>query len=596
MNWDQELTVSALWLAKAYGLTCLLFVAACWGLASFTRWGRQFWALSGGYFSPRRSWRPLIGLALILLLTLAGVRLDVVLTNWSNGLYTALQKNDESLFWGFVRLFCLLASIHVFRTLLNAFISQSFGIHWREWLNEKLLHKLLQEQTYYRNQFLAQRIDNPDQRIQQDVTSFVQSSLSLSMGVVGSLVSVIAFSLILWDLSGPLTLAGLTIPHGMVFLAFAYVAVSTVFAFRIGRPLVKLNFFNEQLNANYRYSLVRLREYAESIAFYAGERVEGALLRSRFGQIISNNWQIVYRTLKFQGFNLIVSQAAVVFPLVIQAHRFFSKQITLGDLMQTSQVFGQLHDGLSFFRQAYDDFAGYRATLERLSGLTQSADQASALPRPNIAHDGQRLALEDFTLLSPAGVPLISALTLDVPEGEALLVRGRSGSGKTTLLRSLAGIWPYSRGKIIRPAEHTLFLSQRPYLPEGSLLDALYYPATPQPGGEARAREVLQLVQLGHLCDRLEQHDNWGVILSLGEQQRLAFGRLLLNQPRIAFLDEATSALDEGLEDAMYRLVRHQLPGTSLISVGHRSTLRQHHDRELEIGLDGRWQSQPLLS
>lgn len=593
MDWNQELATSMVWVAKAYGITCLLFGIAVWALVRLTSWGKQFWQLSGGYFSLRRSAKPLLAIALILLLTLAGVRLDVVLSNWSNGLYTSLQQLNENLFWSFVRIFCILASLHVLRSLFSFYVNQSFSIHWRAWLNEQLLQKLLQNDAFYRLQYLPQHSDNPDQRIQQDVSSFVSSSLGLSMGVVSSLVSTLAYTLILWNLSGPLHLLGVDIPRAMVFAVFVYVLIATVLAVKIGRPLVRLNFLNEQYNANYRYLLVRLLEYAESIAFYAGEKVEGMLLRSRFGQIIHNNWRIVFRSLKFQGFNLIVSQTAVVFPLIVQAHRFFSKQITLGDLMQTAQAFGTLHDNLSFFRNAYDDFAGYRAVLNRLSGYCDSMQEAAALPRPDMRPDGKRLALEQFSLHSPNGDCLLENVNLDIQSGSALLIRGRSGSGKTTLLRSLAGLWPYSRGHIVRPDHGLMFLSQKPYLPGGSLRDALYYPATPPAGNSQEAIQALQAVQLGQLQARLDEERDWSQTLSLGEQQRLAFGRLLLNKPDIAFLDEASSALDEGLEDAMYRLLRQQLPDTTLVSVGHRSSLLQYHQQQLHILGQGRWEIVP---
>lgn len=590
MNWNQELGSSLLWIAKAYGLSCLLFVLATWALVRLTSWGRQFWQLSGGYFNLRRSAKPLLAIALILLLTLTGVRIDVVLSNWSNGLYNSLQQLNESLFWSFIRIFCIIAGIHVLRSLFSFYVNQSFSIHWRAWLNEQLLQRLLQDDAYYRLQFLPQQSDNPDQRIQQDVSSFVGSSLGLSMGVVSALVSTLAYTLILWNLSGPLQLLGVEIPRAMVFAVFVYVLIATVLAVKIGRPLVRLNFLNEQYNANYRYLLVRLLEYAESIAFYAGEKVEGMLLRSRFGQIIHNNWRIVFRSLKFQGFNLIVSQTAVVFPLIVQADRFFSKQITLGDLMQTSQAFGTLHDNLSFFRNAYDDFAGYRAVLNRLSGYCDSMQEAADLPRPDIRSEGKRLALQGFQLRQPGGDCLLRDVNFELAPGSALLIRGPSGSGKTTLLRSLAGLWPYSSGQIIRPAHGVMFLSQKPYLPGGSLRDALYYPATPPSGSSEDAIQVLQAVQLGHLQDRLDEERDWSQTLSLGEQQRLAFGRLLLNQPDIAFLDEASSALDEGLEDALYRLLRQHLPGTTVVSVGHRSSLVQHHAQQLQILEQGRWQ------
>lgn len=655
MNLDKALLDSGMWLIQAYLITVVLSAATIWGLAKFTVWGRQFWSLTAAFFSPRRDWRPLATLLLILLLTLCAVRLDVLLSDWSNTMYTSLQKLDSSGFWRAMALFAILATAHVLRVLIEFYIQQAFTIRWRVWLNEELLSRWLARQTYYRTQYLDTPIDNPDQRIQQDVATFVEMSLALSMGVINALVSTFAFTAILWTLSGPLSAMGVEVPRGMVFLVFAYVIIATVFAVKIGRPLIMLNFLNERFNADYRYALVRLREYSESIAFYAGEKVEGALLRSRFAHIIGNAWAIVYRSIKFQGFNLSVSQAAVVFPFIIQAQRFFSKQISLGDLMQTAQAFGRLQDNLSFFRTAYDSFATYRATLDRLNGFTKAIVESRELPEPTIHAQGPRLAVEQLTINTPAGALLIDRLDLETLPGAPLLIQGPSGSGKTTLLRAIAGLWPYCDGTIIRPADQVLFLSQKPYLPLGSLRDALYYPnqlpsletgaradihqqqnaamasthgapsdldalamarsselgAEPETsslamhehasstsqaadeaassgtpagiGGHAGAEEVLRLVQLGHLADRLDQVADWGRILSLGEQQRLAFGRLLLAVPVAAFLDEATSAMDEGLEDAMYRLVREQLPHTRLVSVGHRSTLSKHHAWQLVL-------------
>jgi putative ATP-binding cassette transporter len=589
MHWNQELFASAVWLAKAYGITVVLFIAVGYLLVRSTLWGKQFWALAGPYFSPRRSWRPLAVLALILLLTLMAVRINVLISTWYNGLYTALQKLDETAFWLSLWTFAALASVHIVRILVDYYIQQRFSIHWRVWLNEHLLSRWLDKQAYHRSQYLPDVGDNPDQRIQQDIASFVSSSLSLSMGVVNAMVSTFAYTLILWGLSGEVHLFGQVIPRGMVFLVYLYVLIATVIAFKIGRPLIRLNFLNERFNADYRYTLVRLREYAESVAFYCGEKVEGALLRNRFGRLIDNVWRIVFRSLKFQGFNLIASQTSVVFPMIIQAQRFFTKQITLGDLMQTSQAFGTLHDNLSFFRGAYDDFAGYRAVLNRLSGFTDAIVGANELPTPDVRDEGHRVALEGLTVRTPANTVLLEDVTLSVDARSPLLIRGCSVAGKTTLLRAIAGLWPYCDGKIVRPASNVLFLSQKPYLPLGTLRDALYYPAAPGLEDDPRAQQALLDVQLGHLTHQLDEPADWGRILSLGEQQRLAFGRLLLARLLAAFLDEATSAMDEGMEYAMYRLVRERLADTILVSVGHRSTLLVHHPRQLELSGEGRW-------
>jgi|TARA_R100001143_G_scaffold57209_1_gene54248 putative ATP-binding cassette transporter len=630
MNWTQELIDSAIWLSQVYVVTLICFGLTVWFLARRTVWGRQFWQLSGGYFSPRRSWKPILTIAFILFLTLAGVRLQVLFSNWYNTMYSALQDLNEAAFWLAMWLFAALATVHVLRSLLDYYVQQAFSIHWRTWLNNQLLGRWLDRQSYYRTQHLEKGVDNPDQRIQYDVTVFVQSSLTLSMGVVDALVSTVAFTLILWGLSGPLGLFGFEIPRAMVFLVFVYVLVATLLAIRIGRPLIMLNFLNERFNADYRYALVRLREYSESIAFYAGEKVESTLLRGRFAQVISNAWAIVYRSLKFLGFNFSVTQAAVVFPFIIQAKRFFSEQITLGDLMQTAQAFGRLQDNLSFFRNAYDEFASYRATLDRLTGFNRAIDEAQQLPRPNLNDHADHLTIRNLTVHTPTNRLLIDKLDLSLTPGDALLIRGPSGSGKTTLLRAIAGLWPFCEGDIERPQDHLLFLAQKPYLPLGSLRQALYYPqivstreglfidreeqkeaavassgSAPQNLDEQvetpstvtplathqdpQAREILEQIQLGHLTDRLDEVNDWSQILSLGEQQRLAFGRLMVARPKVAFLDEATSAMDEGLEDAMYRLIRRHLPDTVLISVGHRSTLVRHHAKQLNLKGNGQW-------
>ncbi|TDR79969.1 ABC transporter ATP-binding protein/permease [Paludibacterium purpuratum] len=588
MDWRQELLASGLWLLKTYLIVVLLCTGSVMLLIRSTQWGKQFWKLTGSYFSPRRHPRVLGILALVLLLTLLAVRVNVLFSNWYNGFYTAMQQLNESAFWRELLVFCVLAAVHVVRSLLDFYVGQSFNIHWREWLNEHLLNRWLERQAYYRSQYLDNPADNPDQRLQQDIASLVSGSLALSTGVVNALVSIVAYTFILWGLSGVLPLFGHEIPRGMVFAIFIYVLIATLFAFRIGRPLIRLNFLNEQLNADYRYALVRVREYAENMAFYCGEKVEGALLRSRFGAVIANAWRIVYRSLKFQGFNFVVSQTAVVFPFIIQAKRFFSKQITLGDMMQTAQAFSTLHDSLSFFRQAYDDFASYRAVLNRLSGFDQAIDQANALPVPQRREEGARVALENLTVRRPDGRPLVADAALEVRAGEPLLIRGRSGVGKTTLLRAMAGLWPYCEGRIVRPEQHVMFLSQKPYLPLGTLRDALYYP-NPTTADDKAARQALIDVQLEYLVERLDEAADWSHILSLGEQQRLAFGRLLVGQPQAAFLDEATSAMDEELEQALYSMLCESLPQAVLVSVGHRSTLLRHHPRQLLLQGEGRW-------
>ena len=600
MDWNHQLLDSLIWLAEAFVISVVGLIATAWGLARFTGWGRQFWRLTAAYFSPSRSKKPLVWLALIVFMTLFAVRMNVLFSFWYNGFYSAMQNLDAKAFWFMLLVFAILATIHVARALVNFYLQQAFQIHWRVWLTNVLIARWLENQAYYRTQFVTQTADNPDQRIQQDVDSFVSSSLSLSMGLLDATVSLFAFSIILWGLSGSLALFGWEIPRAMVFLVYLYVIVATVFALKIGRPLIRLNFLNEQLNANFRYALIRLREYGESIAFYRGEDVERTNLLDRFRGVIGNVWAIIYRSLKFQGFNLIVSQAAVVFPFIVQAPRLLSKQITLGDVMQTAQSFGQVEGALSFFRSSYDNFAGYRAVINRLSGFLDSTDAAGQLASAQINPGAQQVVLDALTVRTPAAVVLVDKLSFDLAQSASLLIRGKSGVGKTTLLRAIAGLWPFVDGKLTRPVEtQSLFLPQKPYLPLGSLRKALYYPAA-VPVGERenvdQAAEVLRQCQLGHLQSQLDDEADWARTLSLGEQQRLAIGRVLLNRPQVVFLDEASSAMDEGLEYAMYQLLRQSLPEAILVSVGHRSSLLEFHTQELELLGGGQWRLHELAA
>ena len=600
INWSTEWLASLLWIARVFLFVVVGFVLVVWFLIRRTRWGRQFWRVSGMYFIPRQrnwlSWRPLLTVALLLLLTVMSVRLDVVLSYQGNDMYTALQELDAPTFWRMIGIFGILATVNVILVLFTFWVGQAQIIHWRLWLNQRMVGDWLNGAAYHRGRFVSTPIDNPDQRIQQDITSYTSDSQSLALGAVASVVALVSFTIILWQLSGPLTVFGIQIPRAMVFLAYVYVIIATVLAVRIGRPLIRLNFLNELLTASYRYALVRIRDNSENVAFYRGEQVENAGLMTRFAAIIANTWAIVYRSLKFQGFNLAISQIAVVFPVIIQAPRYFSQQITLGDVTQTATAFSQVEGALSFFRLAYDDFASYRASLNRLTGLLDVNDEARALPTPVIEEREAGLGIRDLDVRLPDGRPLLTDLDLDLAAGEALVVKGKSGSGKTTLLRSLAGLWPYVEGTISRPElGRVLFCAQQPYLPLGSMRAALAYPAPAETLSDDGARETLRAVQLGYLADRLDVEADWSRTLSPGEQQRLAFGRILLARPALAFLDETTSALDEGMEHALYELVRERLPECTIVSVGHGSTLDSQHTNELTLVGEGQWEARTLV-
>jgi putative ATP-binding cassette transporter len=596
LDWSTEWLTSIVWIVAVFVATAIGCVIILVLITRSTVWGRQFRRLAFAYFSPRghAGWRPLLSVLLVLLLAIAAVRLSVLLSYQSNGMYTALQQMDPAGFARYIVIFGILATCNVVQVLVAFYVQQALAIRWRVWLNDRIVGDWLDGTAYHRGRYTPSAVDNPDQRIQEDISSFPVVSLSLAVGAVSALVSLVSFTIILWELSGPLSVFGVEIPRAMTFIAYIFVIVASVIAFRIGRPLIRLNFLQERFNASFRYALVRMRVNSENIAFHRGEDVERGVLSGRFRDIIGNAWAIIFRNLRFQGFNLAVTQVAQVFAILIQAPRYFAGQITLGDVTQTGQAFGQVHDSLSFFRNAYDTFASYRAVLDRLTGLLDADDQARALPAVRL-EEGEGLELRDLTVRLPDESTLVDNLDLRVSPGSSLLVTGASGLGKTMLLRSMADLWPWADGVVRRPlGEGSLFVSQDPYVPLGALRTGLAYPGHADGIDDEQAVQVLRKVHLPHLVDRLDEETDWAHQLSPGEQQRLGFARVLLAKPRVVFLDEATSALDEGLEHTLYTLLREELPDCTIVSIGHRSSLRQFHDELLELLGDGRWEAGAL--
>ena len=623
LEWGSELTTSLWWIAKAWLIAAVSTLVVVTAIGRFTVWGRQFWRITGAYFVGRDSIKVWLWLAALLLSVITGVRLTVLFSYQSNDLMTSFQVvasglagHDQAVkdsgahgFWMSIGIFSLLAVLHVCRIMLDLFMTQRFILRWRAWLTDRLTGDWLDGKAYYRSRFIDDTIDNPDQRIQSDIDIFTagvgplpntpnnMTTSTLLFGAINAIASMLSFTAILWNLSGTLTIAGLTIPKAMFWIGLGYVLIASVVAFWIGRPLIRLSFRNELTNAAFRYALVRVRDAAESVAFYRGELAERIQLRTRFRAIIANYLKFVNRTIGFSGWNLSVSQAIVPLPWVIQAPRLFSGQIMFGGVAQTASAFGNISDSLSFFRNAYDNFAGYRASIIRLHGLVEANREARELPELLVkpSPDGT-VVLEGVEVRNPEGVPLIEALDMQLGIGDALMIAGPSGSGKTTLLRSLAQLWPYASGTLRRPdaVNATMFISQLPYIPLGDLRAVVSYPLAVGEVSDTEIREALVKVSLPNLVDRLDDVEDWAKVLSPGEQQRVAFARLLLTRPKAAFLDESTSALDEGLELTLYRLLRTELPDTILVSVSHRHTVRQHHKQVLELRGQGRWELTPV--
>ncbi|BCO35947.1 vitamin B12 transport ATP-binding protein BacA [Mycobacterium heckeshornense] len=618
IDWGHALVDSMSWVAEAWAVSAVCVIVVLVVLRFVTPWGHQFWRITGDYFTGRHSIRVWLMLGVLLLSVVLAVRLNVLFSYQANDLNSSVQTAVQGMatgnqavkrsgvhgFWMSILVFSVMAVLHVLRIMLDIYLTQRFIVAWRVWLTDRLTGDWLGGRSYYRGRFIDATIDNPDQRIQQDIDVFTAgvgatpnvpsngSTNTLLFGAVDSVLSVFSFTAILWNLSGPLTVFGVHIPKAMFWVLIFYVFAVTVIAFRIGRPLIWLSFRNELTNAAFRYALVRVRDAAEAVGFYRGERAERVQLGQRFRPIIDNYLRFINRTIGFSGWNLSVSQAIVPLPWVLQAPRLFSGQIKFGDVTQTATAFSSIHDGLSFFRNAYDSFASYRAAIIRLNGLVEADQQARELPEilttPS-TDDG--VDIEGVEVRTPEGDQLIDCLDVHLSAGEALVITGPSGSGKTTLLRSLAELWPYASGTLRRPdaADETMFLSQLPYVPLGDLRAVVSYPASPGDIPDSALRDVLVKVVLPHLVDRLDEEQDWAKVLSPGEQQRVAFARVLLTKPKAVFLDEATSAIDEGLELALYQLLRNELPDTIVVSVSHRSTVEPYHDHRLQLLGEGRW-------
>jgi vitamin B12/bleomycin/antimicrobial peptide transport system ATP-binding/permease protein len=555
------------------------------------------WRIAIPYFRSEDKWMGRGLLAAVIAIELAVVGLTVLFNRWNNVFYNALQERDYNTFTYQLGYFAFLAAIWIALKVYQLYLNQWLQIRWRRWMTERYLGAWLSDANHYRMQLQGDAADNPDQRIAEDTQLFVDRTLSLGVGLLSSIVTLVSFVVILWSLSeaAPLHLFGrdIAIPGYMVWAALIYAIIGTVFTHLIGWPLVGLNFQQQQFEADFRFNLVRARENSEQIALLRGEPVERARLSSRFGHVVQNWLDIMSRTKKLTAFTASYSQASVIFPYVLIAPAYFAQKVQLGGMMQTASAFGSVQDALSFFITAYRTLAEWQSGVARLDGFENSIASASALTmKSDIIHvaatDSGAIDLHDLQVNLPNGTPMVAARDFKFRSGERTLFTGPSGSGKSTLFRAVAGIWPFGTGSIAIPAKATLMmLPQRPYFPVGSLEDAVAYPAEAKQFGTQLVADAVLAVGLPALVSRMDEYAHWNRMLSLGEQQRLGVARALLHKPQYLFLDEATASLDEPSEAALYRLIEAKLPDTTVVSIGHRSTLEEFHQRNVELAKSG---------
>ena len=557
------------------------------------------WRLACPYFRSEDRRAGLTLLAAVITIELSIVFINVQLNRWNNRFYNALQERNWDAFVSELLLFAALAGAYIALAVYQLYLNQWLQIRWRRWMTQSYLDNWLLGANHYRMQLLGDAADNPDQRIAEDIMLFVDRTLSLSIGLLSAVVTLASFVMILWTLSAaaPLSLLGASysIPGYLVWAAVVYAAAGTLLTHYIGRPLVSLNFRQQRLEADFRFNLVRVRENSEQIALLGGESAERERLLDRFGYVVSNWLLIMGRTKKLTFFTAGYAQISTIFPFVVTAPAYFNGALQLGGMMQTASAFGSVQTALSYFINSYRQIAEWQAVIDRLAGFDDAVTKAraAAIEQPAIAigttSDGrQAIEIDELLVRLPLGTPLVAADDISVSAGERVLLTGPSGAGKSTLLRAIAGIWPFGAGTVAIPrGAKVMALPQRPYFPIGTLAAAISYPAPPGHFSADLLAEVVTTVGLPAFAERLGEEAHWNRMLSLGEQQRLGIARALLQAPDYLFLDEATASLDEPSEVALYRLLEQRLAGTSILSIGHRSTLFALHRRAFALVRDG---------
>jgi putative ATP-binding cassette transporter len=543
------------------------------------------------YWASEDRWMAWVLLLGVVLLTLAMVYLTVLLNQWNNAFYTALQDKNMVAFRGQLFRVTYLITIFIFLAVYQVYLNQMLEIRWRRWLTDRYLGSWLSDGAYYRMQLQGGETDNPDQRIAEDVQLLASHTLGLFTGGLRAIVTLVTFVAILWGLSGSftVTIGGhvLRLPGYMVWVAVLYATLGTLVTDWLGRPLVRLNIDRQRYEADFRFNLVRFRENTEGVALYHGEADEFRGFRARFEEVVRNWWGIMVRQKRMTYFTSGYGLGAWIVPSIVAAPRYFRGELGLGGLMQTAQAFQQVQDALSFFVQSYKEIAAWCAVVERLAGFERHLEAVHRHPDTGLRRvEGRpdQLSVVNVDLYRPDGQPLIANINFTMKRGDSVLLNGASGSGKSTLIRAIAGIWPFGRGEIrVAKNARILFLPQKPYLPIGKLRDVVSYPMPTDGVADGTLREALEAVGLPQFAGRLDEEAHWQLQLSPGEQQRIAFARALVQKPDWLFLDEATSAVDESAESRLYALIRERLPETTVFSIGHRATLRPFHTRQLMV-------------
>jgi len=548
----------------------------------------DWWRLVVPYFRSEERWIAIVLLVGAIGLTLASVTVNVAFSEWNRRFYDSLQNKDEAAFWTEMGNFGWIAALAIAFGVARGLVSPYLRLRWRRWLTGHYLDHWLDGRGYYRIE-LERKVDNADQRISEDLRLLGFYTMTLLLGLISAVATLVSFLFILWQLSGPMSLAfiglDVVIPGYMVWAALIYAFLGTWLANLVGRRLIPLNFLQQRYEANFRFGLMRVRENAEGIALYRGEPRENEVLEARFTDVFNNAWRVLVTEMQLVFYQIGYGQLAIIFPYLVTAPRFFAGAITLGVVMQTAQAFGQVQSALSFFIDNYTNVAELRAVMDRLKGLQTAIDEK---PADNITVSPEAgradVATSALDLALPTGQTLLKDLDLTLPKGAWTLISGSSGSGKSTLFRALAGIWPFGHGKVLIPAgARVLFLPQKPYIPIATLRDAVKYPDENSTANDAEIVQALEAARLGHLAGRLDEEAHWTNILSGGEQQRLAIARALVFKPDWLFLDEATASLDEANEAAVYGVLKERLPQATVVSIGHRPSLREWHARRLDL-------------